>query len=106
MAEVRQRAKATDVTIAPKIPTSITEKHHQREKLKHGGSGNGFSVTDILRILGGILLLNSTISYFVTGNSVAWNWRPWYSKPSVVAHWLVSSLCSSLLVPMYCRVGG
>ncbi|THW33240.1 cytochrome b5 [Aureobasidium pullulans] len=39
-------------------------------------------------MLGGILLLNCTLSYFVTSSSLTWGWRPWYSKPGVVASWL------------------
>ncbi|KEQ85132.1 cytochrome b5, partial [Aureobasidium pullulans EXF-150] len=49
---------------------------------------SGFSFTDVLRVLGGILLLNCTLSYFVTSSSLTWGWRPWYSKPGVVASWL------------------
>jgi hypothetical protein len=79
MAEVRQRAKAADPTIAPSEPPSA----------KPTKKSSGFGLTDVLRILGGILLLNCALSYFVTSSSLTWGWRPWYSKPSVVATWLV-----------------
>ncbi|THV92973.1 cytochrome b5 [Aureobasidium pullulans] len=79
MAEVRQRAKAADPTVAPAEP--ISAKTTKPKK-------SGFSFTDVLRVLGGILLLNCTLSYFVTSSSLTWGWRPWYSKPGVVASWL------------------
>jgi hypothetical protein len=80
MAEVRQRAKAADPTIAPSSPPSAKPTAKKT---------SGFGVTDVLRILGGILLLNCALSYFVTSSSLTWGWRPWYSKPGVVATWLV-----------------
>ena len=80
MAEVRQRAKAADPTVAPAEPTSAKTTKPKK---------SGFSFTDVLRVLGGILLLNCTLSYFVTSSSLTWGWRPWYSKPGVVASWLV-----------------
>lgn len=79
MAEVRQRAKAADPSVAPSEPPSS----------KPAKKSSGFGVTDVLRILGGILLLNAALSYFVTSSSLTWGWRPWYSKPGVVASWLV-----------------
>jgi hypothetical protein len=84
MAEVRQRAKAVDPTIAPSEPSSS-------KPIKATKKSSGFGVTDVLRILGGILLLNCALSYFVTSSSLTWGWRPWYSKPGVVASWLVCS---------------
>jgi predicted heme/steroid binding protein len=80
MAEVRQRVKAADPTIAPSSPPSAKPTTKK---------SSGFGVTDILRILGGILLLNCALSYFITSSSLTWGWRPWYSKPGVVATWLV-----------------
>jgi hypothetical protein len=84
MAEIRQRAKAADPTVAPSEPPSA-------KPIKATKKGSGFGVTDVLRILGGILLLNCALSYFVTSSSLTWGWRPWYSKPGVVASWLVCS---------------
>jgi hypothetical protein len=90
MAEVRQRAKAADPTVAPSEPPSA-------KPIKATKKGSGFGVTDVLRILGGILLLNCALSYFVTSSSLTWGWRPWYSKPGVVASWLVRCLASTPL---------
>jgi hypothetical protein len=45
---------------------------------------------DILRILGGLFLLNCLLSYFITNDSVLWGWRPWFVRPGVVMRYLVS----------------
>lgn len=82
MAEVRQRAKAADPTVAPKESSRPNTTSSKKKS-------SGFSFTDVLRVLGGILLLNCALSYFVTSSSLTWGWRPWYSKPAVVASWLV-----------------
>jgi hypothetical protein len=39
-----------------------------------------FSVLDVLRILGGLFLLNSALSWFVVGDSILWGYRPWYTR--------------------------
>ena len=51
----------------------------------------GLSVLDVLRILGGLFLLNCLLSYFITNDSVFWGWRPWFIRPKVVMRWLVRS---------------
>jgi len=50
------------------------------------------SVLDVLRVLAGLILLSSALSYFITGNSVTWNYRPAFTKPARVKAWLVLSL--------------
>lgn len=35
---------------------------------------------DVLRILGGILLLSSGMSWLATGESVTWGWNPWFLR--------------------------
>jgi predicted heme/steroid binding protein len=44
---------------------------------------------DVLRTLTGLLLLNSALSYFLTGTSFLWGHpRPWYLRPHRIAHYL------------------
>ncbi|KAK4983272.1 hypothetical protein LTR50_007323 [Elasticomyces elasticus] len=43
---------------------------------------------DVLRVLGGLFLLSGALSYFVTKESVLWGYRPWFTKPKVVARWI------------------
>lgn len=52
---------------------------------------SGIGVVDTLRIIAGLLLINCVASYFVTGDSVTWNYRPWWIRPKVLAARLVSS---------------
>ncbi len=49
---------------------------------------SGFGVLDVVRIIAGLLLLNTLLSYFVTGDSFLWGHRPWFVRPRVVARWL------------------
>ena len=44
---------------------------------------------DILRILGGVFLLSSTLSYFITNESVLWGYRPAFTQPAQVLAWFV-----------------
>ncbi|KAK3725355.1 hypothetical protein LTR37_000325 [Vermiconidia calcicola] len=48
----------------------------------------GLSVLDVIRIIAGLFLLNSLGSYFVTGDSMLWGWRPWFVRPRVVMRWM------------------
>ena len=47
------------------------------------------SLFDVLRILGGLFLLSSTLSYFITGNSILWGYRPAITRPARIKAWLV-----------------
>ncbi|KAG7005317.1 cytochrome P450 [Physcia stellaris] len=47
-----------------------------------------FSVLDILRVLAGLLLLSSSLSYFITGDSVFWGYRPPLTRPARLKAWL------------------
>ena len=53
---------------------------------------NRLSVLDVLRVLGGLFLLSSMLSYFITGNSILWGYRPAITRPARIKAWLVSHL--------------
>lgn len=53
-----------------------------------GGTGS-LGVVDVLRVLGGLLLLSAAVSWMVTGESVAWGYRPWWSRGEQVKAWWV-----------------
>lgn len=53
---------------------------------------NRLSLLDVLRVLGGLFLLSSTLSYFITGNSILWGYRPAFTRPARIKAWLVSTL--------------
>jgi hypothetical protein len=52
----------------------------------------GFSVLDIVRILLGLLLLSSAMSWFIHGDSLLWGWKPWFANVDAVSSWLVRPL--------------
>ncbi|KAF2148413.1 cytochrome b5 [Myriangium duriaei CBS 260.36] len=95
MADVRRRAlgttdPATDPKAAgyvPKSADSVPSKIQAEDD-----SSARIKVTDILRILGGLALLNCTLSYFITGDSFGWGYRPWWSKPTQVSSWVKGPL--------------
>ena len=55
------------------------------------------SLLDVLRILGGLFLLSSTLSYFITGYSISWGYRPAVTRPARIRAWLVRNSCSWFL---------
>lgn len=81
MAEVRRRGPA-DKSINSKI----------REEDNNKPLKNSISFLDILRILGGIALLNTALSYYITGDAIAWGVRPWWVKPGRLQGWLVRDI--------------
>ena len=50
------------------------------------------SLLDVLRVLGGLFLLSSTLSYFITGHSILWGYRPAFTRSARIKAWLVRSL--------------
>jgi len=73
------------------VPNGVDSKTTPKSTTTPTKSDARFKATDILRILGGLLLLNAAISYFVTSNSVTWGYRPWWSKPRQLSQFLVST---------------
>ena len=50
----------------------------------------GLSILDIFRIVAGLLLLNSLLSYFITNDSFLWGYKPWFVRPKAVMRWIVN----------------
>ena len=50
------------------------------------------TLLDVLRVIAGLILLSSTLSYFITGNSITWGYRPAFTRPVRIKAWLVRSL--------------
>lgn len=66
---------------------SQNEKNKQVKKA--ASSSGGVGVMDVLRILGGLFLINCLLSYFITNDSVLWGYRPWFVRPAAVMRYFV-----------------
>lgn len=70
-------------------PPTPTTKQARRQGWEDAESETRITLLDILRILGGLLLLSSALSYFITRESLFWNYRPSFTRPDVLRAWLV-----------------
>lgn len=62
------------------------------KKVANDPAASGFSVLDILRVAGGILLFSSALSYLTTsGTSLTWGYNPWWTRAREWKNLLVSS---------------
>lgn len=78
-------------------PADNTESSHQ---LSNAGSEftpsdeedgpTRLSFLDVLRMLGGLFLISSILSYFITGDSIFWNYRPAFTRLPRIKAWIVS----------------
>lgn len=98
---IRSRQVPGQASSSSSSSSEMTSKHlpskvHQQHSTP--SSQSRLSVLDILRILGGLFLLSSTLSYFVTSNSIFWNYRPPFAKLAELKAWIVRfSLISHFL---------
>ncbi|PKY09220.1 heme/steroid binding domain protein [Aspergillus campestris IBT 28561] len=81
MSDLRQRqtAKAT-----PKSPSSSATPRSKN----NGSRGGGISVLDIFRVLLTLVVASCGLSYYMTGESVLWGYRPWYTRWPVMKQYL------------------
>lgn len=67
---------------APNL-TGAKEKAELKQAVKEQAeaTSNGLSVLDVLRILGGLVLLSCGLSYLSTsGESMTWGYNPWWTR--------------------------
>ncbi|KAL1634626.1 hypothetical protein SLS58_010621 [Diplodia intermedia] len=65
------------------------------------------TVLDVLRVLGGVLLLNFALSWYITGESFLWGWRPWFARPDGLRAWMLSAYDGSdPSKPIYLALNG
>ena len=88
LAGVRQRNFRSTTSVDEDVDVHV-------KKTGRGKQVNSVGVVDVLRILGGLFLLNCLLSYFVTNDSVLWGWRPWFVRPNVVMRYWVRLQSSS-----------
>ena len=63
----------------------------QEEEEAHvtAATGSTFSVYGIIRLVLGLLVTSCALSYFVTGDSLFWGHRPWYTRMDNLRVWIV-----------------
>ncbi|KAL9107784.1 MAG: hypothetical protein Q9187_008383, partial [Circinaria calcarea] len=86
--ELRPRRKPTNKVLDPvDTPPSQEEQKVTEQPNQDTFASTHFSILDILRLLAGLLLLNCTVSYFVTNDSIFWGYRPAITRPERVRAW-------------------
>ncbi|KAI9846632.1 MAG: hypothetical protein M1838_001209, partial [Thelocarpon superellum] len=60
---------------------------HENEHAS-SSSSSSFSILDIFRLLTGLLILNSALSYFVTNDSLIWGYKTHWLRPGAIQAWL------------------
>lgn len=100
--DLRSRTNATSTsqksrTDVREKPTSSAKPTSHVEDTDDGPTR--ISLLDILRVLAGLFLLSGTLSYFITGNSVTWNYRPAFTRPARIKAWLVRTLKLQAHIP-------
>ncbi|KAK7613572.1 hypothetical protein BKA81DRAFT_97437 [Phyllosticta paracitricarpa] len=69
-------------------PGAANSKANKNNRDDDSGIG-GIGVVDLLRVLGGLLLLSTALSYWVTaGDSLLWGWRPWFARGAGLRAWM------------------
>jgi hypothetical protein len=67
----------------PPNPVGEQDKADLKAAVKQQAAktSSGLSVLDVLRIIGGVLLLSSGLSYLSTsGSSMTWGYNPWWTR--------------------------
>ncbi|KAI9782154.1 MAG: hypothetical protein M1816_001988 [Peltula sp. TS41687] len=86
MHTLRRRQPPTASSSQPPPPSPSTATAERKLTAEDHTS---LSLLDILRLLAGLLLLSSALSYFLTSSSLTWNYpRPSWTRLGVVKAWL------------------
>ncbi|MCJ1310337.1 hypothetical protein MMC25_004001 [Agyrium rufum] len=88
LSELRSRPTTTSAKANPDIKSAETDP---RATFADGDFvSKRIGVLDVLRIIGGLFLLSSALSYFVTNDSILWGYRPAFTVPAQITAWMVS----------------
>ena len=78
--DVRKRKASSDPLRPDKFDVDIPKSVHEAQP--------ALTVLDVLRIALGLLLLNCSLSYFITGDNILWGYRPWFTRPRALSSYL------------------
>jgi hypothetical protein len=79
----RYRKPATAPAASKANPVGEQEKAELKAAVREqaAATSSSLSVLDVLRIIGGVLLLSSGLSYLTTsGASMTWGYNPWWTR--------------------------
>ncbi|KAI9889913.1 MAG: hypothetical protein M1814_004636 [Vezdaea aestivalis] len=75
---LRKRTKTAEATNDP----SESDTYEQIISDEDESTSIGITILDIIRVVLGVLLVNSLLSYYVTSDSIFWNYRPRWTRPA------------------------
>lgn len=82
----RRSGAATDTTTSS-IPAQTSPAAKEKAELQNAvkeqaaKTSDGLSVLDVLRIIGGLVVLSTGLSYLSTsGTSMTWGYNPWWTR--------------------------
>ena len=74
-------AQAPTVTADQPTKPEAELKQAVKEKAVADKKADGFSFFDVVRVVGGIILLSGGLSYLTTsGTSMTWGYNPWWTR--------------------------
>jgi hypothetical protein len=76
----RPPASATDPATSSSVPSSSASTKPTTPNKSSSDEIGGLSVLDVLRLIGGVILLSSCLSWLSTGESLTWGWNPWFLR--------------------------
>ncbi|KAI9817447.1 MAG: hypothetical protein M1827_001057 [Pycnora praestabilis] len=98
MSDLRQRTRENLSKPSRRSPSPSSSSDHENisdseDELKQAKASTksdaiGLSILDVLRVLGGLFLLSSALSWFVTNESILWGYRPNFTRPAVIHRWI------------------
>jgi predicted heme/steroid binding protein len=88
----RRRVRASSSEVPATSHSAEAEDRKQKTK-----SESNLNVVDILRGIVGLLVLSAAMSWFITGDSVIWNWRQVPTVIGAAKRWFVRTLFIALL---------
>ncbi|GIJ83394.1 hypothetical protein Asppvi_002214 [Aspergillus pseudoviridinutans] len=81
MSELRQRQ-------VPQQSSSTSNKPTKSASPRRSSDDRGISVSDIIRVLLTLVVASCGLSYYMTGESVLWGYRPWFTKWPVLVQYI------------------
>lgn len=80
MADIRQRTKPRSSGESSKVDKPQPSQPLPEQIRRYDEESNRISLPDIARLFFLLLFSSFALSYFVTGDSVIWGFKPWFSR--------------------------